>query len=509
MKKGQVQLLNKLKINCCEQLICSIDDESFEIEPYNYIYNNDQFYFNIPYNSTLPSLKLNKKFVDNLSDIYLKVFDILDGKKVFESIIKQSIEDNVYDINNELAEGVLEEAKILLGEISIRLSIWKTIFKLNDINDISNMNDNNLEEYITDFFPTIEQIKLFDSDDNLSEIKKIRNVFDTLSINLEEYNRVSDHKLTFDKLFQKEIKDFYDERKKTLKNQLWHYLKDKNIDEQKVFLKYLFTIEHLLQTIILNTNSSRYNFNQIILDELKKVFPVINFALENNMHPNYDLVEQESIEQFSADELLKIRKSEILNSLSYFENHIDFIKSEIKNKDGNIIPDESNGYNLDKDLPAELIENFEIELVNTSSSGFNSSNPWLGGSSELSNDQKLKLGGTVEDIVKKYLDGNPDLYQLVEYISKTSQGEHYDIKYYDVNDKEIKYVECKYYNGSSFFLSRDEKKFADNNPKQYEIWLVNKDSKIFCIKNIQTFGELEPVNYKVNIKITEYGFAKN
>jgi hypothetical protein len=509
VKKGQVQLLNKLKINCCEQVVCSIDDESFEIEPYNYIFNNDQFYFNIPYNSTLQSLKLNKKFTDNLSDIYLKVFDILDEKKIFESIIKQTKEDNIYDINNELAEGILEEAKILLGEISIRLSIWKSIFKLNDINDISNMNDNNLEEYITDFFPQIVKIELFDSADNLSEIKKIRNVFETLTINLEEYNRVSDYKITFDKLYQKEIKDFYDERKKTLKNQLWHYIKDKNIEEQKAFLKYLFTIEHLLKTVSLNTNCSTYNFNEVIIDELRKVFPTLYFDLENAEYADYDLIEQKNIEQFSADELLKIRKSEILNSLSYFENHIDFIKSEIKNKDGNIILEESTGFNLDKDLPAELIENFEIELLNASFSEINSSNPWLGGSSELSTDQKIKLGGNVEDIVKKYLDSKPDLYRLVEYISKTSQGEHYDIKYYDVNDEEIKYVECKYYNGSSFFLSRDEKKFADKKPKQYEIWLVNKDSKIFCIKNIKTLGELQPVNYKVNLKITEYDFAKN
>jgi hypothetical protein len=75
-----------------------------------------------------------------------------------------------------------------------------------------------------------------------------------------------------------------------------------------------------------------------------------------------------------------------------------------------------------------------------------------------------------------------------------------DIKYYDVNDKKIKYVECKYYNGLSFYLSREEKYFADKNPNQYEIWLVDKDTKIFCIKDIQNLGELQVVNYKVNLK---------
>lgn len=508
VKKNQVQLLNKLKINCCEQLVCSIDDESFDIEPYNYIYNNDQFYFNIPYNSTVESLKANKKFIDNLSDVYLKVFDVLDEKKIFESIIKQSKEDNVYDINNELGEGILEEAKILLGEISIRLSIWKSIFKIKDITDVAEINDNNLEEFINHYFPEIVIKELFNFDDNLDDISRIRNVFDDLSISLEEYNSLSDYKLTFDKLFQKEMKDYYEEQKKGLKNQLWNHLKDENSDKQKLFLNYLYGIERLLQNVSLNTNSSSYDFNKIILDELKKVFPFITFELENNNFHDYDLIEKENVGNFSDEELLEIRKNEILNSLSYFENQVDYIKSEILDKEGVIISEKSNGFNLNKDKPAEFIEGFQIELVNISSSTFDSGRPWLGGSSELSNEQKTKLGNDVEDVVKKYLDNNPKLYQLVEYISKTSQGEHYDIKYFDVVEQKIKYVECKYYNGSSFFLSREEKKFANNNSKQYEIWLVNKEHKIFCIKDIDSLGELQPVNYKVNIKIKNYEFAK-
>jgi hypothetical protein len=509
VKKDQVQLLNKLKINCCDELQCSIEDELFDIEPFNYTYINDQFYFNIPNNSTLQDLKQNKKFIDNLSDVFLKVFDTLDEKKIFESIIKQSKEDNIYDINNELAEGILEEAKILLGEISIRLSIWKTIFKISNIPDVVDLNDNNLEEFINLYFPEIEKMDLFDSNDNLNETIRIRRVFGALSISLEEYNSVSDYKLSFDKLFQKELQDFYEKRKKGLKNQIWHNLKDKNSDEQKLFLKYLHTIEHLMQSIILNTDSSSYNFNQIILEELSKVFPSMFFDLDNNEYADYDLIEQVNIEYFSADELLKIRKNEILNSLSYFENHNDFIKSELNNKIENTFVEQSSDFNLDKNLPAELIEDFVIELFNTSISGFTSTNPWLGESTDLSNEQKKKLGSNVEEIVKKYLDNKPALYRLVEYISKTNEGEHYDIKYYDVKDKKMKYVECKYYNGLSFFLSREEKKFADKNPNQYEIWLVNKDSKIFCIKDIQSLGELQPVNYKVNIKIKDYDFTNN
>ena len=237
--------------------------------------------------------------------------------------------------------------------------------------------------------------------------------------------------------------------------------------------------------------------------ELKKAFPSINFDIENKEYEAYDLIEQININHFSADDLLIIRRNEILNSLSYFENHINYIKSEINAKEENSIIVENNNYNFNNNLPAELIENFEIELINTTFTEFNTVHPWLGESNELSNEQKKKLGLKVEEIVKKYLDGRPDLYRLVEYISKTNEGEHYDIKYYDVNDKKIKYVECKYYNGLSFFLSREEKNFADKNPNQYEIWLVNKDLKIFNIKDINCLGDLQPVNYKVNLKLNQ------
>ena len=118
----------------------------------------------------------------------------------------------------------------------------------------------------------------------------------------------------------------------------------------------------------MDKNSSSYNFNQVILVELKKAFPSIIFDLENNELEAYDLIEQSNIEHFSADELLKIRKNEILNSLSYFENHIDFIKSEINIKVETSIAEESNNFNLNKDgvyylnLPIIAIKTAENQI---------------------------------------------------------------------------------------------------------------------------------------------------
>ncbi|MDN3691763.1 DUF3883 domain-containing protein [Chryseobacterium tructae] len=506
VKRSQVQLLNKLKVTCCNKLIASIDGESFDIEMYSYIYQNDQFYIKIPINTSVVELKKNKQFIDSLSDIFLKTFDTLDEKKTFETILRQSIDDNNYDINNDLAEGVLEEAKILLGVVSIRLSIWKSIFRIKNIEIQSDLTENNIEEHITINFPQFKEYRLFHSDTTLDEIGIIRYVLTDLSIKLEEYNQVADFKLNFDKLFQKELQDYYNNLKKSLKNQLWLNLSIEYSDKQREFLNFLFIIEHLFDKINLNAVCSSYNFNEIILSQLKQHLPFVSFELiDDSKFQDYDSIEKNIKEFFSDDELFQIRKDLQLNSLIYFENNVELIKSELLETRNNNVSNNSE-YKLDSNIPAELIEDFEIEIDSSNFSG-SSDNPWLGGSDELSTSGKKKLGLNVEEIVKKYLDSQPSTYAKVEHISKTSEGEHYDLKYYDLNSEKMKFVECKYFNGTSFYLSREEKHFAENNFDQYEIWLVNKDSKIYCIKNIADLGELQPLTYRVNIKLKTYAIT--
>ena len=326
-----------------------------------------------------------------------------------------------------------------------------------------------------------------------------------LSINLQTYNNIAEYKLSFDRLFNKELYDYFETLKKPLKNQLWHHLNRKDFNEKCSFILNLNKIEHLLQDFKIDKNLSYYNFKQIIIAQLLNAIPSINFDLDNIDYKDYDIVENNNTQLFLPDELIKIRKDQELNSLNHFENQTDYIKSKINSSDEKLTVKFNEDLEFDINQTTKLITDFDFEISPSSSLEKISTNPWLGETNELSPSQKKKLGNKAEVFVKKYLDSKPDLYDKVEHISKTNEGEHYDIKYYDMNDRQFKYVECKYYNGFSFFLSREEKCFADNNLGQYEIWLVNKDRKIYCIKNINELGELEPLNYKVNIKINEYG----
>jgi hypothetical protein len=503
IKKKQVQQLNKLKIICCKELECSIENELFNIEPFNYIYSNNQFYIYIPLGNSLPALRQNKIFRNNLSDIFLKVFDTLDEKKTFETILVQSKEDNIYDINNELAEGILEESKILLGEISVRLSIWKAIFKIKKIDLNFDINDNQLEEIIHNCFPELINVALFNADDSLEEISRIRNVFTMLKIDLTNYNLISDYKLSYDRLFDTELISFYEEQKKNLKNQIWKFLSTQNREEQSKFIEYLHIIEHLLRNFSFNRNLNHYDFIAVLKNELQNLFSNVNLELDNDNYQDYDIVEIENKKYFSEDELLNIRRNSRLNSLNYFEGHIEYIKLQVNSTKEELESKAKDVATIKTHKTPKLIENFEVVPSSVSDVNNPSNGLWLGNKSELTPNQKKKLGNNVEEIVRKYLTESPQLYSKVELISKTNENEQYDIKYYSTVQKQMKFVECKYYNGDSFLISKEEKDFGYKNLEQYEIWLVNKDSKIFIIKDIMKL-DLKPIKYKVKIKLKEY-----
>lgn len=501
IKLSQAHRLNNLKIVCCEELECSINGEPFDIDEFNYIYSEEQYFIKIPQNISFESLKTNKVFIDNLSDIFLKVFDTLDEKKTFEAVLKQTKEDNIYDIQNDLADGVLEIAKNLLGENSARLSIWKAIFKVKEI-EIEDLNESNLNFNIEKHFINVNFENGFYSSETLKQLGEIREIFFKLSVNLEDYNKVSDQFLSFDKLFNKEILDYYELKKKNLKNQLWSSLRDDDLSQQSKFVQFIDEIENLISDNIFNLNESNYDFDVVIIKELKQKFPNIIFELNNDNFQEYDSIKKLNMEEFTSEENVIIRRDETLNSLIHFEGRIEQIKTkiiEIKNSFVII-----NSFEFEKNIEPEVVDNFEIYISEPINQNGRKRQVYLGGSDELPNDKKKELGNATEKIVEKYLLSLPNLYQNVEHISQTNEGKHYDFRFYDLQDCRIKYIECKFYDGFSFFLTKDEKRFAFDNLEQFEIWLVDKNARIFIIKDVRELGDIEPANYKVYIKVKEY-----
>jgi len=508
VKENQALLLNKLSIKICSYLSCSLNNNPFYIEDFNYIIADEVFYFIIPNGIKIEELKANKIFADNLSDLFLKLFDTQEEKRIFESVIRQSKEDNLYDLNN-IADGLYEEALILLGEFSSRLSIWKSISKVLDI-DFSDTNENNLDEWISQKFPIIEGNELFNSAQSVEELSKIRIVFQKLGVRLNEYNSISEMKISFNNLFLKELNSYWAIKKKEVKNQLWHQLKIKNRDDQSMFLNHLKDIETLEITLDYEVIESTLDYHRYIVDKLYVLLPDFKFDLTFESKLDYDCIQLETDIKFNFDELQLLKSNSMMESLKYFDGNIDFLREWIENN-----RTETLSINEGVKQKIRLLNSVESECINefsiiTNTSIFSQeirtdSGPWLGKTTdELSNSGKKELGNDVEKIVVGYLN-RASYAKDVDHVSKTNEGLHYDIKYFDIDQNIIKFVECKYYNGYNFLLSREEKQFADANIEQYEIWLVDKDSKIYPIKDIRKLGDLSPANYKVNIKINTYG----
>lgn len=507
VKENQAILLNKLNIKICSYLSCSLNNNPFYIDDFNYIVADEVFYFKIPNGIKIEELKSNKIFADNLSDLFLKLFDTQEEKMIFESVIRQSKEDNLYDLNN-IADGLYEEALILLGEFSSRLSIWKSISKVLDI-DFSETNENSLNEWINLKFPILEGYELFNSAQGIEELSKIRTVFEILGVSLKAYNRISDMPISFNNLFLKELNSYWTTKKKEVKNQLWNQLKIKNRDHQSIFLKYLKDIENLDITLDYEVTENMLDYNKYIVDKLHVFLPEFKFDLTFESNLDYDSIQLDTDTNFSFNELQLLKSNLKMESLKYFEGNIDFLREWIENNRillASINDDTKQEFRLLNSIEPECINEFSI-ITNGSilyQETRTDSGPWLGKTTEeLSNSGKKELGNDVEKTVVEYLKRAPNTKD-VDHVSKTDEGVHYDIKYFDTDQNIIKYVECKYYNGYNFLLSREEKQFADANIEQYEIWLVDKYLKIYPIRDIKKLGDLSPSNYKVNIKINTY-----
>lgn len=503
VKEDQVRRLNSVEIYCCTEIECSIEGNSFSVQDFNYIVSNDIYYFKIPKNVSIEELRGNKFFADNLSDLFLKLFDIHDEKRLFETIIRQSNDDNLYDIQNNLGEGIYEEALLLLGQVSIRLSIWKAIFKVKNIEIPNDLNEHNLDDFVADNLTKIESKDRFYNHSSIEDLQIILNIFKKIDVDLEQFNKVSDIKISFHKIFESQLVEFYNSIKKNLKNSIWHILSEKERADQSQFLYLLKKIENLLNDSTISFNDLNPDLKAYVKKLIDQNFQINKPSLDFASDIEYDTIEINNNQLFSIEELSWLKKDVELESLKYFDNNVEYLKGKILElqKENKSKISTSSTSSIDKAKEPEVINDFAFDTSVGESSSSDSYSPWLASrGGELSDDDKKKLGTDVEIIVYQHLKKQTNVSN-VEHIAKTDEGLHYDITYYCLDTNKTKYVECKYYNGRSFILTADEKDFGFANSSQYEIWLVDSNSKIYPIKSIDALGVLKPKDYVINFRV--------
>lgn len=130
--------------------------------------------------------------------------------------------------------------------------------------------------------------------------------------------------------YENDLINYYNTKKPTIKNQLWVHIKERSFAEQKLFIKHLQSIEHLLDDFTIEKKYLNLSYNEIIKKKLNEIFSSITFELDNEHFEDYNSIRKNNMHYFSNEEINIISKNKILNSLFYFDA-VNFISSELIN----------------------------------------------------------------------------------------------------------------------------------------------------------------------------------
>jgi len=460
----------------------------------NYLYENSFLAINSIYYlkneeaSTIEDLKNESNFCDAIAEILSIQFKVKEHKNSFRAIFKDSISETEHLIKSDDLSEYLLLAKKLLG-ISIEEDVfWRNYYKINHKQYPDGLHDkeelsNSLLEVFKFQLPTNYQLVDFNNLSKTETFQFLQNINSPIPLN----QLITWENYGFQEYYESKIQEVIKKFNGKFKSLLWEQLKLQK-DIQENFLDFLHDYKAIVYKKkvkeIIKINALNLNWDYITF--------FMSFVLEEY---KIDLKETTEIKEFSNlyKKLLfekKIEEGEFtdqkVKSLLYFPNNNEQIiiyLNKIKAVHNNFEDeDEDTSEFVGKlhfsDSKPSALPVFEITKGKKKG--------WSHSSKDVSKNKKA--GKKAEKIVynslvKEYGKEN------VEWLSSFSETEpdksdeyHYDIEY-KPKDNEVKFLEVKSFNGSYFYLSREEKKFAEENKDHYEIALVN-GKNVHILKNI-------------------------
>ncbi|UAB74328.1 sacsin N-terminal ATP-binding-like domain-containing protein [Mesoflavibacter sp. SCSIO 43206] len=480
VRKVQASICQKIKILLCSSVEYKVKEGVYEVADYEFLHLEEQTYL-IKINDfdTINSLKKNVDFTNSFSDIISLAFDITSDKNEYKYILRSDFEDVQNSIKSDLGEDTLNEAREFLGLADYKQAFWQAVFQVRGLEYNDLLDDLALEKTIKGSLGIEFDTNSLDYEKiNLeNELVKIEQLFDELDITLENFANYYSYKISIAQYHLSKIKDAILSKKNVIKSSIWLNFKEKTIDEKAKFLAEINRYEDYKEFAQQKAEEFKHQFNIdktiVFKDYLNLVYP--NLTLIDNV--NLDEIKRKHKEKFTENELYKIRQSERLNSLLYFEDALEIIKEEL-NKDIELEIEVSsdNGRN-DNDVVLQT-RLFSSDVLKTKSPT-NGNNRHSVYTPKEKNNKGLKLkGNNSEQIVYDFLIENG--YKNVDLVSDDNEGLQCDIRY--TNEKEeVKYVEVKTFDNGKFFLSKYEYDFGKNNEKDYEVWLVKNKQDIIPI----------------------------
>lgn len=292
------------------------------------------------------------------------------------------------------------------------------------------------------------------------------------------------------------IKDYFFKNEERFKSTLWKSLDNKPKGSQTNFLdlisKYECTAGFIVEKSMLLKENWSTNYKEIFEEFLKSNFS--SLVLTNESFSVLDKKNKHK-ENFSNKEKDIIEQNKELLSLLYFEKNISIIDAKVKKL---IVPEITINEDNDEVESGNLITEFEVSPKSfPTSNGKNG--PYIPSGKPNKN---KKTGNRSEKVVYNHL---TEKYgkEYVSWKAKEDEGLHYDMRYSMDKGEKWRFVEVKTFNNNSFILSREEKKFGEENKDKYEIWLVDNQNNIYNYKIFEgeVKYELTPKDYIISIEI--------
>jgi len=371
---------------------------------------------------------------------------------------------------------------------------WQTIFKIQHKTEFYDFNKSIEKIRQSEYGSIIEDIdyQFLSDSDNFQNLKTF---FEKLNISIKDFNEVSFTKIDLSKIHLENLKDYFFKNEDNFKTTLWKLLNKKPKASQTDFLDLISKYESNAYFIIKKANELKEdwltNYESIFQEYIN-----LNFSFSTQKQTIIHILDKKNQNKtnFTNKENDIIEQDKELISLLYFEKNISVIKTELEKL---IEPENTINDNEDEIGTGNIITDFDVQPKPLTKP--NGKGPFI--PSGASNNNK-KVGNRSEKLVYNTL---VEKYgkECVSWKAKEDEALHYDMRYSADNGNKWKYVEVKTFNNNSFILSREEKKFGENNKDKYEIWLVDNQNNIYnyAIFKGEVNFELSPKDYIISIEL--------
>ena len=490
----EASILSKMKIVLCDSLKYQVNEIEHNLDDNEFIADqNNSYYIKVPTSESIDIIYKNSVFSDSFAEIISHAVDVVSDKSEYRHLLRDDIQDTDHSIRNQFGAELLNEARILLGTSDYEFSFWKAIcFAREEHSHVSVDPNVEIENFRKRFKVKTDDLNYETIEDPMN-LPILKSLFEELNISIGQFNESSFYKIEYSKLHHERLTSIFLQKAMTVKSSIWSYLNEKDLAEQITFLDLInkFENNHFFISKIANENKYQFDIDySLYLDQFLNE-KLSGIKMSDNL-VDIQAMEIKNRQRLSIEEQDVLEYSKDLRSLIYFEQQNTYIKEKIslelevrkeqqtrqssidepKNENGTetiIIPESR------IKIPKKVTIRNNVDSSKTREGGvyiprFNDPN------------LKKRIGNTSEQLVYDELVQQYG-FENVTWESKINEGSHYDLRYSKNDGKDWIYVEVKTFTNHKFVLTRDEKKFGENNSDNYELWLVDESKNIIPIKD--------------------------